>query len=71
MGLASVSTYYRRTIHTDIVGLGSSERDDTGSVATHERRFIESDLPTVQTSSKIMFRRGLKTVKTVTQMCEI
>jgi hypothetical protein len=31
----------------------------------------EADLPTVQTSSKIMFRRGLKTVKTSTQMCEI
>jgi hypothetical protein len=30
-----------------------------------------ADLPTVQTSSKIMFRRGLKTVKTGTQMCEI
>jgi hypothetical protein len=29
------------------------------------------DLPTVQTSSKIMFRRGLKTVKTGTQICEI
>jgi hypothetical protein len=29
---------------------------------------VGSDLPTVQTSSKIMFRRGLKTVKTGTQM---
>jgi hypothetical protein len=32
---------------------------------------LSPDLPTVQTSSKIMFRRGLKTVKTGTQMCEI
>jgi hypothetical protein len=32
---------------------------------------LTADLPTVQTSSKIMFRRGLKTVKTGTQMCEI
>jgi hypothetical protein len=32
---------------------------------------LDSDLPTVQTSPKIMFRRGLKTVKTGTQMCEI
>jgi hypothetical protein len=31
---------------------------------------IKPDLPTVQTSSKMIFRPGLKTVKTVSQMCE-
>jgi hypothetical protein len=32
---------------------------------------LRADLTTVQTSSKIMFRRDLKTVKTVAQMCQI
>jgi hypothetical protein len=41
MDLSSVSTFIARTIHTDIVGLGSSGSDDTGSVATDEGRFIE------------------------------
>jgi hypothetical protein len=41
MDLSSVNTCYARTIHTDIVGLGSSGSDDTGSVATCEGRFVE------------------------------
>jgi hypothetical protein len=41
MDLSSVSTFIARTIHTDIVGLGSSGSDDTGSVATREGRFVE------------------------------
>jgi hypothetical protein len=39
--------------------------------APNDIALLGSDLPTVQTSSKIMFRRGLKTVRIGTQMCEI
>jgi hypothetical protein len=61
--LSRVSTlFYRRSSHANASRMGLLH-------VSHDR-LLHPDLPTVQTSSKIWFRRCLQTVKTGTLVCE-